>query len=80
MEVWLNRDDAIRVKRLHENIRSMTIKIASLFFSSFNQFFLLDLDIAQLLPSVIDACLFVYPEYIVNNEEIPSRVSAEKEE
>lgn len=34
MEVWLNRDDAIRVKRLHENIRSMTIKIASrLFFT-----------------------------------------------
>lgn len=32
MEVWLNRDDAIRVKRLHENIRSLAIKIASLLF------------------------------------------------
>ena len=34
MEVWLSSDDAIRVKRLHENIRSVTIKIASSFFGS----------------------------------------------
>lgn len=39
MEVWLNRDDAIRVKRLHENIRSMTIKIASLLFFIQSVFF-----------------------------------------
>jgi hypothetical protein len=34
MEVWLSSDDAIRVKRLHENIRSLTGKIASLFLYS----------------------------------------------
>jgi hypothetical protein len=45
MEVWLSTDDAIRVKRLHENIRSLTIKIASLFIFYIQYFFLLVLDI-----------------------------------
>lgn len=32
MEVWMNSDDAIRVKRLHENIRSLICYIGTFFF------------------------------------------------
>ena len=71
MEVWLSSDDAIRVKRLHENIRSLTSKIASIFYIQY--FFLLGLDIIELLNSAIDACLFVYPGYTFTIIKIPSR-------
>lgn len=51
MEVWLSSDDAIRVKRWHDSIRSSTIKTASHFFLFTRLFFLGITDFKSMLKS-----------------------------
>ena len=71
MEVWLNSDDAIRVSRMYENIRSLVIEIAT-FFCSLTNFSLLGLDMIKCCYiTAIDACLFIYLGFIVNIIKFP---------